>query len=376
MREDSVFEVVQRISQLYRGADRRTKGELLDELVLATGYHRKTAIRLLLQLCQKRPDLPRGRPRLYDAEVVRALRLVWESCDCLCSSRLKPFIPELVKSLRRHGDLEIPAVLECRLLSLSRSTIDRLLRPFRLECCRPFSTTRPGTLLGDSVPDQTSRDGGADALGLLTVDAIPHTGGSPDLDYLTTLTAQDLATGWSECSVVWTHRHQLDLAIDEIRNHLPFPINRIETTDGGGLMSESLDSYCRGRDIVFIARSVPVAEAGNFGTQKSWTVVRKLVGFDRYASQEEQRRLRETYGLAKLYMNFFQPHRRLVGREISGTTARKKYSEALTPYQRLLEVGGITTEKERQLKAIYEQLSPLQLRSQIYARLDGLRPLD
>lgn len=375
MRQDSAFEVAQRISRLYREADRRTKGELLDEFVLATGYHRKAATRLLLQFGQEHPCLPRGRPKLYDAEVARALRTVWEASDCLCSSRLKPFISELVGSLRRHGELEVPEDVECCLLSLSRSTIDRLLRPFHQRSCRPFSTTRPGILLGDPALAHQPLDGGAAPLGLLTVAAVPHSGSSAERDYLTTIAAQDLATGWSECSVVRADPHQFNLAVDEIRSHLPFSIHQIETSDGDEALSESLDGYCRGQGIAFIAKSVPMGHSRGSGSQKDWTVVRRLVGFDRYCSQEEQRRLQETYGFAKLYMNFFQPHRKLVSRQACDGRVNKTYDEALTPYQRLLEAGGTSPEKERELRAIYERLNPLQLRSRIYARLEEFRPL-
>jgi hypothetical protein len=43
----------------------------------------------------------RGRPRRYNTDVVRALRIAWEATDRLCSKRLQPFLPELVKILRR-----------------------------------------------------------------------------------------------------------------------------------------------------------------------------------------------------------------------------------------------------------------------------------
>ena len=73
-----------------------------------------------------------GRPRQYGATVARALRVVWEATDRLCSKRLHPFLPELVKVLRRHGNSTMTAEIEAQLCQISSSTIDRLLRPYRL----------------------------------------------------------------------------------------------------------------------------------------------------------------------------------------------------------------------------------------------------
>ena len=103
----------------------------MDEFTTVTGYHRKAAIRLLRRgnLC---PGQPRsvGRPQQYGAAVVEALKLVWEATARLCSKRLHPFLPELVKILRRHGDKAMAAEIEAELCQISPSTIDRLLRPY------------------------------------------------------------------------------------------------------------------------------------------------------------------------------------------------------------------------------------------------------
>ncbi len=41
-----------------------------------------------------------------------SLRVVWEASDRLCSKRLKPFLLEMVKILRRHGEQQIDASVE------------------------------------------------------------------------------------------------------------------------------------------------------------------------------------------------------------------------------------------------------------------------
>jgi len=41
--------------------------------------------------------------------------MVWEATDRLCSKRLHPFLPELVKVLRRHSEITISTEVEAEL---------------------------------------------------------------------------------------------------------------------------------------------------------------------------------------------------------------------------------------------------------------------
>ena len=95
MTRNAILEYARAASPRYLAASKRDKGIILDEFCKTTGYHRKSAVRLL---CNP-PEINRtgqGRPREYGLPVVEALRKVWEVEDRLCSKRLEPFIGELV----------------------------------------------------------------------------------------------------------------------------------------------------------------------------------------------------------------------------------------------------------------------------------------
>ena len=155
MTRGSIEEYTEAVRWRYLTARRKEKGSILDEFIQVTGYHRKAAIRLLHRHSSQQKKR-RGRQRRYRGEVVDALRKVWEASDRLCSKRLKPFIGELVKVMRQHGELAVNAEVEAELSRMSPSTIDRLLRPWRrLGGRRPLSTTRPGSLLKSSIPIRT-----------------------------------------------------------------------------------------------------------------------------------------------------------------------------------------------------------------------------
>lgn len=129
MRRSSVKEYVEAIRGRYRKAGRSEKGRMLAEFGQVTGYHRKSAIRLLGEAKGKGPTSRRGRPQVYGPEVVCVLKGVWEVADRICSKRLAPFLPELVSVLERQRELSLPAEVKGELLAMSASTIDRVLGP-------------------------------------------------------------------------------------------------------------------------------------------------------------------------------------------------------------------------------------------------------
>src|SRR5260370_25405382 len=102
---DAILEYARAVRPRYRAATKLVKGMILEEFCKTTGHHRKSAIRLL----RRPPKAVRrggGRPRVYLASVVTALRQVWEASDRLCGKRLAPFLGELVEVLERHGELD------------------------------------------------------------------------------------------------------------------------------------------------------------------------------------------------------------------------------------------------------------------------------
>ena len=101
-------ELIQSIAQRYHHASKADKKSILDELVAATGYHRKSATRLLNNPPAKAsPQTPRRRACRYDDQVSMALVILWQAADRICSKRLVPFLPELIDALERHGHLQL-----------------------------------------------------------------------------------------------------------------------------------------------------------------------------------------------------------------------------------------------------------------------------
>ena len=374
MTRGSILEYTEAVRWRYLNARKREKGKILDEFIQVTGYHRKAAIRLLHRKGLRKREQRRGRRRRYGYEAVDALRKVWEASDRLCSKRLKPFIGELVRVMRQHGELTVNANLEAELCQMSPSTIDRLLRPWRrLGGRRPLSTTKPGSLLKNSIPIRTFADWTDERPGFLEVDLVAHCGESTEGFYLNTLCAVDVASGWSECMGVWGKGQQrVGSAVHRVRQRLPFPLLGLDSDNGGEFINQHLYNYCRREGITFTrARSYKKNDSCHV-EQKNWSVVRRLVGYDRYNSHAALECLNLVYATLRQYVNFFQPTMKLISKTRHGAKVHKVYDTARTPYQRLLESGTLTSAKRVELAATYRGLNPVLLLSQLNGHLEKL----
>ena len=76
VRQQSKHELAAALQGRYVKAGRKAKGQILDEFVAATGYHRKWALGLLRQGLPVARRGRGGRPRVYSAVVAGALRQV------------------------------------------------------------------------------------------------------------------------------------------------------------------------------------------------------------------------------------------------------------------------------------------------------------
>src|SRR4030067_2087467 len=127
MSQNSKQELIEAIQPRYRKATKGEKQQILDEFVATTGYHRKHAIRVLnKRMYRKHPKKP-GPLKIYQGEVVVVLEQIWEICGRICSKRLHPFLPEIVKVLERHNELQLAAETKRLLLQMIRPTLYRCL---------------------------------------------------------------------------------------------------------------------------------------------------------------------------------------------------------------------------------------------------------
>jgi len=366
MTRDGKQELLEAIRPRYWRANRAEKARILDEFVANTGYHRKHALRLLKKGMRQRRRKKVGRPKVYQGEVILVLIKIWAICDQICSRRLQPFLPEIIEVLERHDELVLSPQVKQLLLQMSRATIDRCLRSERHKPRRGLSTTKPGTLLKQAIPIRTFADWDDARPGFEEVDLVAHCGDSTHGEYLHTLTATDVATGWTECLALANRsQRQASAAIETLRLRLPFPLLGIDSDNDSAFINDNLYRYCQQEKITF-TRSRPYKKNDQAHVeQKNWSVVRRLIGYDRYESQPALLLLEAIYQDLRLYNNFFLPVLKLVSKQRIGNRVKKEYDTARTPYQRVLESPDVSEETKERLRQLYRTLNPVTLRQRI-----------
>jgi hypothetical protein len=370
----SITEYAEAVRGRYLRSTKKVKTKILDEFVAATELHRKAAIRLLNRRGRPPGKKRSGRPRLYGLEAMAALKVAWEATDRLCSKRFHPFLPELVSILRGKGELSLTEETETQLCHMSASTIDRILRRWRGSGTRrSLSTTKPGTLLKNSIPVRTFSEWEDTRPGFIEADLVAHCGESTEGFYLTTLSTVDVATGWCEPVAVWGKgQDRVGGAVYDVRKRLPMPLLGLDSDNGSEFINQSLYDYCRRNGITFTrSRSYKKNDSCHV-EQKNWSVVRRVIGYDRFNSKAAYETLGNVYTLLRLYINFFQPVLKLVGKTRNGAKVRKTYDTAQTPYQRLLKSDVLTEDKKRELANIYGALNPVTLLKQIRQEVEHL----
>jgi hypothetical protein len=373
MTRESKWELLAALRPAYRRASKAEKGRILDQFVLATGYHRKYAIRLLKHGPRKPADRARVGHTPYGIIVVQALTRIWEQSGYLCGKRLHAFLPLWIKALQRTGDLSLEPRVVQLLLSMSPATIDRKLKPARRRLKqRGRSTTRRGTWLKSQIPVRTFADWNDACPGFTEIDLVAHCGGSTRGEYLNTLSMVDVATQWFESRGV-TYRSQRDVfaALDLLRHQFPFPLKGIDSDNDTVFINAHLVRYCHREGITF-TRSRPYKKNDQAHVeQKNGSVIRNLIWYDRYEGLEATQALNDVYECLRLWVNFFQPSMKLVEKHRVGSKVHKKYDKPQTPYQRVEASPDVSEENKLALRQLFLTLDPLQLRKELDRRLDA-----
>ena len=378
-------ELIEVVRPRYLKASKFEKQKILDEFTSATGYHRKHAIRVLKNQVQVQNHF-KGKTKtyktLYRGEVVQALEQIWEIYGQICSKRLQPFLPEAIRVLERCKEINISKDTK-ELLSLapparagvkiSSASIDRCLRPIRIQTPHGLSTTKPGSLLKNLIPVRTFTQWDEERPGFMEIDLVAHCGNTTEGQFLCTLTCTDLCTGWTEVTGV-LHRSQqaVSEALRRMRQRLPFPLLGIDSDNGGEFINDLLYQYCLDEKITF-TRSRPYKKNDQAHVeQKNWSVVRHTVGYDRWETEQQLALLESIYDDLRLYINFFQPSFKLIAKERIDNKIIKRYDPAKTPFQRVLERKDISLQAKARLAHLYVQLNPAELRRRIDQKIAKL----
>ncbi|WP_329031394.1 hypothetical protein OIE71_00670 [Streptomyces sp. NBC_01725] len=355
--------LVTALATRYAEAGREEKTQTLDRLCAATGWHRSHARKALLTAVRPKPaNPPRGYAK-YDTDVVAALLFCWTVLDRPAGKRLAPVLPELVPVLRRHNELDIDDGTAKLLTEMSAATIDRRLAPHR----RPGRTAtriRAGSLLRNEVPLLAWSEWDNTSPGFMEITVVGHGAGASSGDHLHTVSATDIATGWTENRTV-RMINGVGVALDEISRMLPFPILGLDFGDHDTGVDEILLRWCGQRRVTF-THARPAHDGSRHVGQKNWSMLRSIADEFRYDTTAELDLLNKIWAALSGLSNYFCPQQHSVSAGEHDGRRRKEYDTA-TPYHRTLRHSAVTSEDKAILADIHVSINPADLHRQIAA---------
>lgn len=242
-------ELANAVRRRYRAATGKQKRRILDEFIATTGYHEKSAIRVLNAAPTITARQTRNRPSLYDEAARAALVVLWEASDRVCGKRLRALLPILLPALERHGHLRLNESIRSKVLAMSAATIDRALRA-------PRSATRlrkPRPVVPEPrrrVRMRTFADWDEPPPGSMEMDLVAHCGDVNRGSYIHSLVLTDIASGWTEAAPIVVREGSLVVeTLDRIRGGLPFALRALDVDNGTEFVNETLIQYCLSRGI-------------------------------------------------------------------------------------------------------------------------------
>ncbi|MDP3012313.1 MAG: ISNCY family transposase, partial [Candidatus Hydromicrobium sp.] len=275
----------------YAKATKKEKTIILDQFTAITGYNRCYASQILSVkkekvlgyittggkrikfVAEKKKKKKRKKPRIYTYDVFLALRRIWVVFDFICSRRLAPFMAEAVKKLEKHKEIDLSPEVREKLLKISASTIDRLLKPEkdRYRLGKGRKGTKPGALLKKSIPIRNFADWDNAKPGFVEADLVGHDGGIASGDFIQSLNFTDIATCW-DTTVACKNEAQKYVfeAIKTASARFPFKIAGIDSDNGSEFINALMLAYCIENKITFTRSRAHKKNDSCFVEQKNY----------------------------------------------------------------------------------------------------------
>jgi hypothetical protein len=324
-------EILAAVRVRYGQASRLEKGKILGEFAAVAGYHRKHAIRLLNPRTDVGGKTVIEGARIYGEAVKAALVLLWETADRICGKRLKAAIPHLVGALERHGHLKLDAEVRQQVLRVSAATIDRMLTAERKGAGSRRKRRLPQKLRKE-IPIKTFADWKDPLPGFLEIDFVVHGGGSMAGEYLHSLVATDVCSGWVEAVPLLAREQTLAVAgLMRIREQMPVTTLGIDSDNDGAFINETVASYCQAEGLAFTRSRPHHKNDQSWIEQKNGAVIRRMVGHERFSGIVAGQALAQLLAAVRLYVNFFQPSFKLRERIRAGAKVKKRITRQPRP---------------------------------------------
>jgi transposase InsO family protein len=377
----------------YQKGKKKDKKALLDEFTRLTGYHRKSAIRLLgakpvkqvivygdkktvkIKPEKKRPSNRKGK-RVYSDEVTACLRLVWTFFWYKCGKILAPLMRQQMAFITKWPAFGITMEIAEKLKRISPASIDRYLKKdkdaLRL---KGKSLTKPLLHLKSRIPIRTFYTSEERKKpGFWQTDTVHHCGQATSGQYLHTLTATDIASGWIELRSLLNNAQKWTFeALANIKTEVLLPVFEFHGDNGSEFINNATEAWCKKEGILFTRSRDRKKNDNCFVEQKNGAIDREYIGYDRLEGFEEQALLADVYKHLVPLLNFFMPTQKLKSKIRIGSKEIKVYDEPCSPFQRLMGSAELPQETKNILRKQIALYNPVELQHNVNKAILRLR---
>jgi len=365
----------------YQKASKKEKKALLDEFTRLTGYHRKSAVRILNTKPVKqvmayidgkpvkvkpekiRPSNKKGK-RIYTDDVIGALRQVWTFFWFKCGKILAPLMKQQMQHIAAWPAFGITFETAEKLKKISPASIDRYLKKDKQALrLKGKSLTKPIDSLKSRIPIRTFYTSEERKKpGFWQIDTVHHCGQATSGQYLHTLTATDVASGWIELHSLLNNAHKWTFeALSNIKTTALLPVLEFHSDNGSEFINNATEIWCKDNGIPFTRSRDHKKNDNCFVEQKNGAVVREYVGYDRLEGFQEQALLAAIYQPLVPLLNFFMPTQKLKSKTRVGSKEIKVYDDPESPFQRLSKSEEVPQEIKDSLSAQIALYNPVVL---------------
>jgi hypothetical protein len=353
--------------------NKKRRGEIIKHICFVASVHPKSVPRSFRRVQLRDPTQRerRGRKLYYTADVIAALKNVWEIASEPCGENLHAIIPDYVHILKRDRVWPASDETTVKLLKMSLGTVKKRVARFSRQqfWLRGQSTTQRSAIHA-LIPVRTGPWNEA-PVGTEQIDTVAHCGGSVAGDFVYTVNATDVPTLWGSRRAQWNKGQEATVrSMEYMSADTPFPVVEWHPDSGSEFINWHCQGWCEAHGEK-LTRSRPNHKNDNcFVEERNGHVIRRWVGYTRLDASATVDSLNAVYDLLTPYLNHFVASKRTVSKDRLGARWQiRREQQAQTPYQRLLQRHDVSAEVKAKLTREHDDLNPLRLKREIDRRL-------
>jgi hypothetical protein len=193
----------------------------------------------------------------------------------------RPLMRQQMQYIARWPAFKITPEIAEKLKTISPANIDRYLKKDKKALrLKGKSLTNPLCSLKNRIPIRTFYTGEERKTpGFWQIDTVHHCGQTTFGQYVHTLTATDVASGWTELRFLLNNAHSWTFkAFSNIRTTVPFPVLEFHCDNGSEFINNATEIWCKQQHLPFTRSRDHKKNDNCFVEQKNLSIVREYVG--------------------------------------------------------------------------------------------------